>query len=279
MSIFSGLEKMGLGDFKDVSVLDEKKESTTTDGAPKAVEIKEADILFDKRYTCPVCERNFTSKCVRAGKIKNIGKDTDLRPIYEIMDPLKYDAVTCDRCGYSAITRYFGKLSDKQISAIRQQVGTSFTGIDNNKEVFSYDDAIDRYKLALLCSVIKHSKNSERAYTCLKMAWVFRGKRLLLDEKNPEIKGIYENELECLKNAYETFMIALQTESFPIAGMDEHVLKYVLADIARRLKRYDEASKLISLVITSRATPSRLKDQALMLKETIKEEMKKANPL
>ena len=28
----------------------------------------EADKLFDKKYTCPVCENNFTSKTVRSGK-------------------------------------------------------------------------------------------------------------------------------------------------------------------------------------------------------------------
>ena len=282
MGLFSGMDKFGLGKYKDTSSIIEEKKVISADSKvdaevnQKTPEERESEVLFDKRFTCPVCDMSFVAKCVRAGKIKIIDKDMDLRPIYEFMDPLKYDVIACDKCGYSSLSRYFGKLSSRQMKTIHEQVGMSFRGLDScTDDIYSYDYAITRYKLALICSMVKQAKNGERAYTCLKLAWVIRGKRLTLDPQSEEFKELYKDELECVQNAYEGFVRAISSEQFPIAGMDENTLKYVLSDLARRLKKHDEAIKLLGDVITSKTTNNRLKEEALKLKEIIKEEVNK----
>lgn len=277
MGLFSGLEQLGLGKYNDAKLMEEKKEDNALSGSGEnqGPKVKEEDVLYDKRYTCPVCDISFTSKTVRAGKIKLINKDTDLRAVYEIADPHKYDVISCENCGYSAVGRYFGKLSTRQMKDIKDQVGTNFRGISNDKELFSYDDAILRYKLALVCSIVKHAKNSEKGYTSLKMAWVLRGKRLALKQGDTTILQLYEEEMECIANAYACFVEALATEMMPIAGMDENTIKYLMAELARKLKKYDESAKLLAEVITSKATPARLKEEALNVKELLKEDIKK----
>ena len=281
MGLFSGLEKFGLDGFKDAKVIENEKkiEKNKTDDVKQAPEFKETDVLFDKHYTCTVCDKSFVSKSIRAGKIKLKSKDIDLRPIYENMDPLKYDVITCDKCGYSSMSRYYGKLTSRQMKDIRESVGSSFKGIASNQETYSYDDAIERHKLALVCSIVKNAKNGERAYTCLKLAWVLRGKRETLDGSHPEYKKLYLEEMECISNAYEGFTRAISSEPLPIAGMDENTLKYIMADMARKLKKYDEAAKLLGGVITSKATNSRLKEEALKLKDMIKEEYKNSKEM
>ena len=148
-----------------------------------------------------------------------------------------------------------------------------------DKPIYTYDDAIIRYQLALATTIVKKAKNSERAYTCLKYGWVLRGKRLAISKekdaaKPEEIHALYQDELECLKNAYEGFLKAISTEAYPIAGMDENTLNYVLADIARRLGRNEEALKLLGTVITSRSATTHVKDEALKLKEIIRDNLK-----
>lgn len=278
MSLLSGLENFGLGKYKDEKILkkdinEEKEKSVMVE----KVEVKETDCIIDKRYTCAVCDCKFTSKTVRAGKIKLISKDTDMRPTYDVLDPTKYDVIICDKCGYAALTRYFGKLTTYQMKTIRHEIGSSFSGIDNSMETISYKDALIRYKLALVCAIVKNAKNSERGYICLKMSWILRGMRMELEpEKKSEIADYYKQELECIENAYNAFTDALSKESLPIAGMDENTLKYLLADLARRLKRFDEAAKLISSVIVSHGATDRLKDQAINLRDQIKVEMRSA---
>ena len=276
MGLFSDMGKFGLGKYEntDIYAEDKKAEAEKKAAAAPVVRVEE-DFLYDKHYECPVCGAQFMAKAVKAGRIKSVGKDTDLRPYYDYLDPLKYDIIACDRCGYSAITRYFGKLSTRQAKEVRQEIGANFSGFETGMTKLSYDDAILRYKLAVITSMVKKAKNSEKAYTCLKLAWVIRGKRKTLDVNDPEVKSLYDDELECLSNAYEGFVNAISTEPFPIAGMDENTLKYILADLARKLKKYEESARLIAAVLQSRGASSRLKDETLKLKEMLKEEMKK----
>ncbi|MDE6023892.1 MAG: DUF2225 domain-containing protein [Lachnospiraceae bacterium] len=278
MGLLSGLESFGLGKYKNAKVLKEEAQATQKDGEAKKVKtpkLTEEDCIYDKHYICPICDSSFTSKCVRAGKLKLAGKDMDLRPRYEVMDPLKYDVITCDKCGYSSLTRYYGKLTTRQMMDIRDEIGSHFSGLDNSSTIFSYEDAIFRFKLALVCAIVKNAKNSERGYLCLKMSWLYRGLResdTVHDEE--KLKQLQSEELECMETAYDSFSAALSKEPLPIAGMDENTVKYILAELARRLKKYEEAGKLVSSVIVSRQVSDRLKDQALTLREQIKAEMK-----
>lgn len=276
MGLFSDMAKLGLGKYENKDIYEEKKAAEAKEKVVAAPVVKvEEDFLYDKHYVCPVCDLSFTSKCVKAGRVKAIGKDTDLRPYYEQLDPLKYDAISCDKCGYSAIIRYWGKISTRQAKEIKQEIGYSFKGLDTDMSKFSYDDAITRYKLAVITSIVKNAKNSEKAYTCLKLAWVIRGKIKSLDKNDPAIKDLAADEMECIVNAYQGFVEAISLEPFPIAGMDENTLKYILADLARRQKKYEEAARFISAVLQSRGATARLKDEALKLKEMIREEMRR----
>lgn len=275
MGILSDLSKLGLGKFENEKIISEPVKREEDLGEKKAVKtIEEPEVLFDKHYTCPVCDKKFAVKAVRAGKLRKMGHDTDLRPIYEFVDPLKYDVISCPVCGYSALGRYFGSLSSRQMKDLKEQVGSHFAGLDETGEIYSYDDAILRHKLAIVCSMVKNAKNSERGYTCLKLAWVIRGKRLSLGASHDAYAALYKEELEVLANAYEGLYKSISTEAFPIAGMDESTIKYILADVARKQKNYEEAGKLLSYVITSRSTKKLLKEEALKLKEVIKQELK-----
>ncbi len=289
MGIFSGMGKLGLDDFNESRILEEEnKDAGVTKHNEEAVhektpEMWEKEALFDKTYECPICNLVFKAKCVRAGKLRLEGKDTDLRPIYLYIDPMKYEVITCDKCGYSAIGRYWDRLTSRQMKEIGEEIGSKFHGLDSSedKDIYTYDDAIVRYQLALASTIVKKARNSERAYTCLKYAWVLRGKRQQLsqsqdkDKKIDEIHKLYEDEKECLQYAYDGFLKAISRETYPIAGMDENTLNYVLADLARRLGKNEEALRLLGTVITSRNASARVKDEALKLKEMMKDSLKK----
>ena len=135
MGIFSTIGNLGLGDFDESKILDNDSGAAARRGAAEQKETKspeelEKEALFDKTYECPICNLTFKTKCVRAGKVRLESKDTDLRPIYNHIDPIKYDVITCEKCGYSALGRYFGKLMNRQIRDISEQIGSKFNGIE-----------------------------------------------------------------------------------------------------------------------------------------------------
>lgn len=273
-NIFAGLESLG---FKDVGKVDvfqdeEKEKKQAAENADQKKEINEEDLIFDKSYTCPVCDNEFKSRMVRTGKVRPGGADSDLRPKYIGMDPLKYDAILCPKCGYAALNRYFNFVMAGQAKNIKEKISSTFKYQPEDSRVYTYDDALMRHKMALLNTIVKGGKNSERAYTCLKMAWLCRGKRELLmqgEYTKEEVAGLMNEEKELLTNAYEGFEAAFGKEDFPMCGMDEYTMMYLLAELARRIGKNEEAKRYVSKVLVARNAQRRIKDKAFSLKEKL----------
>ena len=75
------------------------------------------------------------------------------------------------------MTRDFDRITPTQARMIREQISSRFRKVyEPDTGVYSYDAAIQRYKLSLLNAAVKRGKESEKAYTCLKIAWLYRGK-------------------------------------------------------------------------------------------------------
>lgn len=274
MSILSGLGNLGLNKLEGADVFGEEKKAQEQAQAPKGEQAKPVigDYVFDKKYSCPVCYQEFANATMKGGKAKMVGQDSDLRPKYEPFDPIKYDVIVCPKCGYAALSRYFDKIMPPQAKLVKENISRSFRGIKHTLDI-SYDDAIERYQLALGNAIVKKSKTSERAYICLKLAWVVRAKMEALDidleNYDDQVAELKNDEMELLKNAMEGFISARQTEDFPMCGMDENTLDYIISVTAVKLEKPEIASKLIPGILTSPSANARIKDKARELKEQI----------
>lgn len=273
-NIFAGLEDFGLKNVENVDVFQDKETKKESAGAPEQRrEATEEDLVFDKSYTCPVCDNEFKSKMVRTGKVRLAGADSDLRPRYQGVDSLKYDAILCPKCGYAALNRYFNFVMASQAKSIKEKISSTFKPQKEEGKIYTYDDAIAKHKMALLNTVVKNGKNSERAYTCLKLAWLCRGKKeeLMQGEYNKEeVKELMEEEKELLANAFEGFEAAFTKEDFPMCGMDQYTMMYLLAELARRTGQEDVAKRYVSKVLVARDAQQRIKNKAFDLKEKLK---------
>lgn len=277
--LLSGLESFGLGKLSGMKVYDapEEKEEAPKE-APKAPVVQEQDFLFDKTYTCPVCDKEFKEKTVKVGKAKLKGTDMDLRPKYEGIDMLKYDVIMCPHCGYTALSRYFKFVSSAQAKLIREQISANFKPKTEHNETYTYEEALERYKLTLANAIVKKAKISERAYICLKTAWLLRGMGEALDLQDKEYAKKKEQnalqEKEFLKNAMDGFLAARQTETFPICGMDENTVDYLISVMAVRFNQFDVSTKLIASILSSSSASPRMKDKARDLKEILMTKIK-----
>ena len=276
--IFSGLEKLGLGNIGGNLFEEPKKKEDTVKAQPpkpKLVLVNEEDFLFDKKYTCPICDGEFEAKTVRTGKVRMRNVDIDLRPDYDELDMNKYDVIACPTCGYAALSRYYGNLTKYQMEDIKKNICMNYTGKVYKESIYNYEHARDIYQLALANAMVKKAKNSEKAYICLKTAWVIRGETQRLDpsEDGYEAKKAANDasEKEYLSNALDGFVLARQTEQFPIAGMDTTTLDYLMAALAVETGRDDIAKRMIGEILVSRVANSRIKDKARKLKEILAE--------
>lgn len=283
MDLFAGLEKFGLKTKNVESLFEEEKKPAADAGASDEVieEIPtEDEFLLEKTVRCPVCDKVFKTKMVKSGRVKRMESDMDLRPRFQYIDTNKYDVTFCPNCGYTAMNRYFEHLAPVQTKLIKEQICASFKPTNEEEPaVYDYDFAINRYKLALYTTMVKKGKTSEKAYTCLKIAWLFRGKAESLDASDVSYEAVLkeckEQEELFYQQAYEGLMKAVSTEMFPICGMDQNTMDYLLAYMSAHFKRYDVASKCISNILGSATAQNKTKERARDLKDQIVAEIKK----
>jgi uncharacterized protein (DUF2225 family) len=229
--------------------------------------------IYDKKIVCPVCNKEFTTKQVKTGKARFVGSEEDLRPIYTGIDTVKYDVWFCPHCGYASVAREFNNLTQNQIRNIRENISAKYTGTTNDTEIYSYDIAIHRYKMALLTTMVKPDRLSESAYLCLKLSWLYRGAAQELengipDEEKPsgevqkKLSEYKKNETQYMKQAYDGFSQALLKEYPPICNMDEMTVDYLMAVLALRCDDYDASQKYAFMIISSRTASAKVKEKA-----------------
>ena len=246
-------------------------------------EHSEAEFVLEKRITCTVCDKVFVTKVLKTGKARRLTPDKDLRPRHEYIDTLKYSVCACPNCGYAALHSTFPRLSSRQIEDIKQHISTHFLPQAPTREAtYTYDEAIELHERALECCEAKHAKGSESAYLKLLISWLLR-------EQIAQLKQMPDSDLrtqalttkvEKMKTYYteacEGLEQAMMNENFPIMGLNQTTLEYILAYMNYKLGKKDRAAKFIGSVLQNRAATRNLKDMTLELKDTIIQEMKAA---
>lgn len=288
MDLLSGLEKFGLKVPENVDILEKdaaKTANAVKAGGPAGSSEKKEEIpeeksfLLDKSMTCPICDNKFKTKVIKSGQARRLEPDKDLRPRHRYIDTLKYDMCFCPNCGYTALHRDFPHISSMQRKLVKEQVCANFhPRTEPDPPVYDYDIAIERAKLALFNSVVKKSKISERAYICLKIAWLYRGKaetmsRETEDEKRRLAAFLKEGEV-FYQQAYDGLLEAVGQEMFPICGMNQETMDYLLAAMSIHYKKYSVASKCLANILSSHTASRHMKDKALELKQEVLEELK-----
>lgn len=266
---------------------EQKQETAQQDGEKQPEEKKAQEIppeetfLLDRTVRCVVCDKVFKSKALKSKSATRLESDLDLRPRFKQLDAIKYDVVACPHCGYSALSQSFDHLTGGQIHLVKENICSKFQpSIDlSSLKFYDYELAIERYIAALECARVKKAKISEVAYTSLKLAWIYRGKAETLKEAaagaSAEIGQLKELEEKYYTEAYDGFLAAVSQENYPICGMDECTLDYLLAVMSFHFKKYDTASQCISKIQTSPFATKRMKDKVFDLKNMILEERKK----
>lgn len=261
-NIFEELKSLGFNNLEKVELFTKHEEEGKKEAGKKVSRCTVEEVLYDKSYVCPVCDNSFKSKAIRSGKNRLMTVDLDLRPVYDIVNPLYYEPIVCEKCGYSALAKNFNTLSTMQIKLIKEQICSQYKE-HHFSSILTPQEAIHKYKLALLNAVVKKAKDGEKAYICLKIAWVYR-----------EIEDI-ENEKLFLEHALTGFLNAYNKERFPIFELGELTVAYLIAELYRRFKEYDKAQQWVSCVVLDRSVSLRLKTKALHLKALIREEREK----
>jgi hypothetical protein len=239
----------------------------------------DAEYVFDKKMTCAVCDRPFTTKVLKSNRARRIGCDADLRPRFQHIDTLIYGVCSCPHCGYSATHSAFAHIAGHQIENVMQQVSTHFMPEDRSGwDCYTYDQAIRMHELALQCADAKLAKDGEKAYLHLLLSWLYQEKKREAEEaENADslhaqtFAAVAEEHYQA---AYDGFQQAIMNEMFPIAGLDQPTLEYIIAYMAFHFGKMEVAAKTVGSVLTNSMASRNVKDRAFDLKDAIIKEIK-----
>lgn len=280
MSILSGMESLGLGDLENVNIYgaDQKKDDGKKEEKTEKAAVNEEDYLLQKTFKCPVCDDEFKQSVIRHNKIRNYGHDMDLRPRNEGVDTLKYDVVVCNKCGYASMTKFHGPLPKPHRNLLRDNIMPRFKPLKMGSSVITYEEAVMRYKLAMMNAVVRQAKDSEKAFIALKLSWVYRG----MQETLPKDTEDYEDTLETLKAqerenqkiALEGFTKAVSAEMPPYAGLNDDTMDYLLAVLNMEAGEYAKTKRILSTILSSTKATKVQRSQAEEVLEELKKRMK-----
>lgn len=194
------------------------------------------DPLFQVTYTCLMCEQEFQSSRVRPSFKKPYKRDTDFCLHYQETNPEYYVVRVCKYCGFASTENFSTKIKDSQRREFMQKIGDAWQGRDYGR-ARTWEEALETYKLALLCAQIKEESSRVIAGILHHIAWMYRYK---------EDKEMEERFLRHTLAEYENVFESGEDE------LNAAKLMYIMGELNRRLKNYHEAVRWFSRVVNDK---------------------------
>lgn len=256
VDLFDNIKDLGFDNLAGVSIY-VNNEVNKQSNIKVVKEFNPAEMLYDKKIECPVCNKEITVRTVKSRGVHLLSQDTDFMPIYSEPNPLLYDIWMCTCCGYTALPSRFNTIGYRNIALVKEKITARWKFNKTYPTVYTPEIAIEMYQMALLNALIIQAKDSEKAIICLKLSWLYR----LINDK--------ENEKKFQLQVQQGFIKALENEYFPVFGMDETCIEYLIGEIYRRLGDNTNALLWYGRVISSRQAKPKIKDLARDQKDVI----------
>jgi len=196
------------------------------------------EIFYNHNCTCPICEINYKTKKIHEKKINVLKKDTDFCKYFNGQNPYFYEISVCPNCGFSFSQSFNKKINATNLDNFIKIFAPQWNKIDYTGER-NIVQAIETFKLAIICGQIVGIKPSYLAKICLKICWLYRSNQ---DE---------EQELKFMKGAVDFFEKAYETEDFNRSdSMEQEMVVYLLGELNYRLANFEETKKWFNIGLT-----------------------------
>lgn len=258
---FSGIERFGVFKATEVHLYSDDDALGTMPSMGANYRFEE--YVFEREVACPVCKSNFKTPTMRSRKARVLESDFDLKPNYDEIESVCYEVVTCTTCGYSSMMSTFEKLRENEAMEVAANVSQVIMNLASLPMNLSIEESILKFKLALYCCAFKKAKSSEKGFTSLKIAWLYR------------TLGDKAEEKYYLELAYKGLSMAYDDEELPLMGMDFHVSNYVIGQLALTLGQYADAKRRFGSLILDKQTPPKLKSRVEGALEDLKNALRK----
>jgi hypothetical protein len=178
-----------------------------------------------------VCNSQFEAVRIFTDAIKVKSRESDLKPVYDGVNVLMFQLVSCPKCLYTSFEDDFGELQSSHVEAIKrmhEKLKGFEIELSENKSV---RDAAAQYNIAAVMYVARE-KFFRAAESFLKLAWLYRD------------AGAPDEEKKALERAKEMFLKSYMEED--LSEDRQIAVLFYLGEIEKRLGNRTEATRWFS---------------------------------
>jgi len=187
--------------------------------------------FWRKRYVCPVCKSQFEAVRIFSDAIRIKNRESDLKPIYDGVNALMFQLVSCPKCLYTSFEDDFENLTSSQaetIARMHEKLEQIEIDLSESKKV---RDAAVQYNIAAVMYVARE-KLFRAAESLLKLAWLYRD------------AGAPDEEKKALERAKELFLKSYTEED--LSEERQIAALFYLGEIEKRLGNRRESVRWFS---------------------------------
>lgn len=203
---------------------------------------------FTVEKKCPVCGE--TTRVVKVkSKLLAERTDEDFCVHYKDFNPYFYKIWFCEHCGFAADEKTFlGSIPLMHKRKIQEFLNSRKLGLKFVEER-QVPDAVASFKLAIFYAELTGQSLAKRAGLYLELGWIYRAS----EEK--------EREDEMLERAISLYDRSLMTERYPINGLSDNTVIYLIGALYYRLHDFEKSTQYLSRIIGDQ----RIRDEDIVL--------------
>lgn len=203
---------------------------------------------FTVEKKCPICGE--TTRVVKVkSKLLAERTDEDFCVHYKEFNPYFYKIWFCEHCGFAADEKTFlGSIPLMHKRKIQEFLNSRKLGLKFVEER-QVPDAVASFKLAIFYAELTGQSLAKRAGLYLELGWIYRAS----EEK--------EREDEMLERAISLYDRSLMTERYPINGLSDNTVIYLIGAIYYRLHDFEKSTQYLSRIIGDQ----RIRDEDIVL--------------
>ena len=203
---------------------------------------------FTVEKKCPICGE--TTRVVKVkSKLLAERTDEDFCVHYKDFNPYFYKIWFCEHCGFAADEKTFlGSIPLTHKRKIQEFLNSRKLGLKFVEER-QVPDAVASFKLAIFYAELTGQSLAKRAGLYLELGWIYRAS----EEK--------ERESEMLERAISLYDRSLMTERYPINGLSDNTVIYLIGAIYYRLHDFEKSTQYLSRIIGDQ----RIRDEDIVL--------------
>ncbi len=186
--------------------------------------------LLEKSFTCPICRDRFKYVQSKSMVFKVEKRNPDLSVVYRDINPVYYEAVMCEKCGYAAFSKDFEIITQSDKKRIKDKICFFYREVNLPKEK-NLKDALELFEHVYKNYDVRYKKNAELAKCALRLMWFFNEAGRFKDALEYSAKALHHYLDANLDGAYNTDEKAVYAyyiigELYRIQGIEEEAHKW-----------------------------------------------------